>query len=283
MFITCKESPERGRRRTRYQCLVRNGGVPSPKRSEAFGAWAERKKRCRGKTEEEEIAAWKSIRFFSGKRGAKSTLRLRLRFSRILEFSEFSDGEAKFREFFETSPRNVGWVILEKEKTIRKDSRGEERERQGRLLNEINERSNDRQEVLIHFSRRRTAPARSRSFNSLINTESADILSLSLSLFLSHPPTSSKRRNEESWTLNEASCHPGRKGVGKKIAEEPSRGWVGRPRKKMGANPGGGKGAKRVTTMKLDVCTRPGPKEKNIRVRKEWKYKSRRWRAIDYR
>lgn len=118
--------------------------------------------------------------------------------SRILEFSEFSDGEAKFREFFETSPRNVGWVILEKEKTIRKDSRGEERERQGRLLNEINERSNDRQEVLIHFSRRRTAPARSRSFNSLINTESADILSFSLSLSFSHPPTSSKRRNEES-------------------------------------------------------------------------------------
>lgn len=40
---------------------------------------------------------------------------------------------------FSKRPRGVGWVILE-EKTIRKDSRGEERERQGRLLNEINEK-----------------------------------------------------------------------------------------------------------------------------------------------
>lgn len=80
-------------------------------------------------------------RFFSGKSGANvrhPALGFSLDFSRfILEFSEF-DEEAKFREFFRNVPEESAGSSWKK--TIRKDSRGEERERRGRLLNEINEK-----------------------------------------------------------------------------------------------------------------------------------------------
>lgn len=63
----------------------------------------------------------------------------------------------------------------------------------------------------------------------------------------------------------------GGKGVGKKKNRGGTEARVGREatKKNGGQARGGGRGTKRVTTMKLDVCTRPGPKEKNIRVRKE--------------
>lgn len=141
-------------------------------------------------------------------------------------------------------------------------------------------KSNDRQEVLIHFSQRRTAPPRSRSFNSLINTElvSPSLIHLSSLCLASIASVLTKKRRILNVQRRRVTI--GWKGWKNRRRNEVEGGFS--PRKKWGPR-GCGVGCRGVTTSKLDVCTRTGPKEKNIRVQKEWKYKSRLWRAIDYR
>lgn len=112
----------------RYQCLVRSGGVSSPK----FEAdRRERKKRVVEK--QRRSRRWK-IHADSPQESSVYPIR---RFTH--DVSPF-DGDEIPREknFSKRGPRGVGSVALEK--TIKNDSRDEKHERQDRLLNEINEK-----------------------------------------------------------------------------------------------------------------------------------------------
>lgn len=143
MFIACKESPGGGRGAGRYQCLVRNGGVSSPKRSSEARVPSGRKgkngvveKQRRGRNGRMKIRNDSS----RGKKAGRSAARDALSrfFSRFFDTNSLEEGEAKFSRIFRNVPEESAGSSWKK--TIRKDSRSG-RGRQGfRLLNEINEK-----------------------------------------------------------------------------------------------------------------------------------------------
>lgn len=197
----------------RYQCLVRSGGVSSPN----FEARNERKNRV---VEKQRRVSRRKIRRFSLAIRAPAV---------IAAISMLDRGEIlPAGILFSKSPRGVGWPPSKKKKKNNK-KRFERRERSdsGVYSTKLME-SNDRQEVLIHFSRRRTAPTRSRSFNSLINTEPA---SLSVPFALRQLIASVLTKKRRILNVQRRRVTRGRRGW--KIAGE-RRGWFSW-RKKRGA------------------------------------------------